>query len=173
MSEATPPESPTRASRVPSWARRATFTVPAIAVLGIVVGAGVATAISVPQATKATEQATSLSVQLDDSQSRFAVVERNLSTAKKDLQSYKSQVHQVEAREERVEVREAELATREAAATELETSVKEREDAAAELARSSDWWIEQVRECLARPGSYRMASATEGSLGRDVSCMSG
>lgn len=85
----------------------------------------------------------------------------------------KTQESDLSAREAAVSTRETDAAAKEADVASREQAVQAREDAATANRNAGDWWVNGVRECLARPGSYRMASATEGSLGRDVSCMSG
>lgn len=95
----------------------------------------------------------------------------------RENRALKDGVADVEARaaaitdqETAIAAREAELTARDAELTAREQAIKATEE---DLASNTDWWIDRVRECLARPGSYRMASATEGTLGREVSCMSG
>ncbi|MEV7692481.1 hypothetical protein AB0N73_04020 [Microbacterium sp. NPDC089189] len=121
--------------------------------------------------------------QRDTLQSSAAALNSDIVDLEAEVERYKPawiDSQRVEARTKALEIRSADVAQMEAdmvtATAELdarEGSLKAREDAIAALANSTDWWIEQIRECLARPGSYRMASATEGALGRDVSCMSG
>lgn len=77
----------------------------------------------------------------------------------------------VSARENALTAREKEADASEASLTTRETAVQDRERKAAENANASDWWVQEVRECLARSGANRVATVTEGSLvGRDTTC---
>lgn len=156
--------------------RRSLMVPAAIAAAALIVGGAagwgftaLATAPTIAEQEKMINSLTAEIVDLDD---ELEQTSEKLVKARDDLKPERD----LKVREAAVESAETSLVEREAAVADVverEAAVKAREDAAAENARSGDWWIPQVRECLARPGGYRMASATEGSLGRDVSCMSG
>lgn len=112
----------------------------------------------------------------------------NVASLKSDLSSVQDQLTdaqdeltpQRELADREVKVKQGEddlaakqdaAAKREADVTARESAVQAREDAIS--AKPGDWWAGEVRECLARKGSYRMASVSAGGLGNNVSCMNG
>lgn len=91
-----------------------------------------------------------------------------------DARKNESKRSELASKESTLAAREKETAEATSKLDEREAAVKAREDAARANANASDWWIDKVRECLARPGQSRIASITESSLiGRDSSCYTG
>ncbi len=114
---------------------------------------------------------------LSDNQTKIGDLEDTVSDLKTrlaDAQGDKSRAENALADQEDVAAREEAVTTAETSVADREAAVQAREDAMkARDAASTNWWAAEAQECLSRGGSYQMATITEGSLGSDVSCMTG
>lgn len=122
-----------------------------------------------------------LSAEVDQQEASLATSADELHSLRADVSKYEAAYLQskrlddreaaVSSRENALTARENEVKAAEAGLDTRQAEVQDRERRAAESLNASDWWVEQVRECLARSGSNRVATVTEGTLlGRDTTC---
>jgi septal ring factor EnvC (AmiA/AmiB activator) len=138
--------------------------------VGVVLGSVIGIAATTPATAAHEARADDLQAELAAAEGQISEAEDAKDRAEKTAQAARERMSTLQST---LESRETEVTTAEAALAEREAAVKAREDAASANADAVDWWIDEVQECLARPGSYRMATVTEGSIGPDTSCMSG
>ncbi len=157
-----------RPPRWPKWLTEPMTKYIAVGVVALVIGIGLTSLVFAPRLMSANEYADGIEQELERAETGLSAAQSGRDAAE---ERYEQLEEEMRGAGDELAEREAALEAAEATLAEDKAEVESRESAVFDRESAADWWILQVRECLARSGADRVATVTEGNLiGRDITC---